>query len=147
MAVRSKLSDSRWATIPARRGASHYASWLALLVGGVAALTTYAGNLTFLNDSPISYFKPEDTDLMMENARKVLDSSDPAAKQSWSNPKTGASGLAQVRGQFKASDGAPCKRLRVMNKMQNLQSDATYTVCKYPDRGWIINTDAQPAGG
>jgi len=120
---------------------------LVLLVGCVTAVTAYAANMTFLNDSPIAHFRPEDVDRMMENARKVLDSSDPAARQSWSNPQTGASGLAQVRGQFKARDGAQCKRLRIMNKMRGLQSDATYTVCNYPDRGWIINTDAQPAGG
>jgi hypothetical protein len=104
-----------------------------------------AANLAFLKNSPAYYFQPEDTDLMMKNAHQVLDSSDPAAKQEWSNPKTGASGLAEVRGQFTATDGAPCKRLRVVNKVKTVESDATYTVCKYPKRGWVVNVDAQPA--
>jgi len=121
-------------------------SLVALLVGAASGVTAYAANLSFLNNSPLAYFQPEDVDHMMENARKVLDSSDPAAKQSWSNPKTGASGYAQAKGQFTASDGSPCKRLRIMNKVKNLQNDATYTVCKYPDRGWVVNTDARPAG-
>jgi hypothetical protein len=53
--------------------------------------------------------------------------------------------MAQVRGQFTATDGTPCKRLRIVNKAKGLESDATYTVCKYPDRGWVSNTDAAPA--
>ena len=122
-------------------------SLVALLVGAASGVTAYAANLSFLNNSPLAYFQPEDVDHMMENARKVLDSSDPAAKQSWSNPKTGASGFAQARGQFTASGGVPCKRLRVMNKARNLQSDSTYTLCKTADGGWVINTDARPAGG
>jgi hypothetical protein len=81
---------------------------------------------------------------MLKNARAVLDA-DSTARQGWSNPKTSASGFAQVRGQFTAADGAPCKQLRVENKFRNIESDATYTVCKYPDRGWVINADAQPA--
>lgn len=104
-----------------------------------------AANMEFLKKSPASYFKPQDTDLMKQNANQVLDSADPAARQEWSNPKTGASGLAEVRGQFTATDGVPCKRLRVVNKVKSLESDATYTVCKYPKRGWVVNDDAQPA--
>jgi hypothetical protein len=123
------------------------ARWLAALalLAGTATITAAAGNLSFLDSSPIAYFKPEDHDLMQQNAFKVLDATDAQAKQSWSNAKTGASGWAQVRGQFTATDGAPCKRLRVVNKARGLQSDATYTVCKHADRGWVINTDATPA--
>jgi len=104
-----------------------------------------AGNLDFLKKTPAYYFKPEDTELMQKNAYAVLDSAEPAARREWSNPKTGASGLAEVRGQFTATDGAPCKRLRVVNRVKSVESDATYTVCKYPERGWIVNVDAQPA--
>ena len=122
-------------------------AWLAALAlfAGGAVITAAAGNLSFLDSSPLAYFKPEDHDLMRENALKLLDGTDAQTKQSWSNAKTGASGWAQVRGQFTASDGAPCKRLRVVNKARGLESDATYTVCKYPERGWVINTDATPA--
>ena len=122
-------------------------AWLAALAlfAGGAVITASAGNLSFLENSPVSYFKPEDVELMRQNALKLLDTTNAQAKQSWSNAKTGASGWAQVRGQFTASDGAPCKRLRVVNKARGLESDATYTVCKYPDRGWVIHTDATPA--
>jgi hypothetical protein len=141
------ISDPHRATMEPRARSLRWAGFIAPLVGAVIAFSAQAGNLSFLNNSPISLFQPEDVQLMTQNANKVLDSSNPAAKESWSNPQTGASGFAQAKGQFTATDGAPCKRLRVMNKARNLQNDAIYTVCKYPDRGWVINTDARPAGG
>ena len=82
---------------------------------------------------------------MRQNALKVLDDPSANAKQSWSNSKTGASGFAQVRGQFTTSDGTLCKRLRILNEAQGLKGDAIYMVCKHPDRGWAINSDATPA--
>jgi hypothetical protein len=126
------------------RSLPRYLSGLALLAGCVMPLAAHAADLTFLAKSPVSYFKQDDVDLMMKNARAALDA-DSTARQGWSNPKSGASGFAQVRGQFTAADGTPCKQLRVENKIRNVESDATYTVCKYPDRGWVINADAQPA--
>jgi hypothetical protein len=117
----------------------------ALLVAGTALTTASGGNLSFLDKSPVSYFTPEDFDMMHQNSTQVLDAQGASAKQAWSNAKTGASGWAQVRGQFTASDGVPCKRLRVVNKARGLESDSTFTVCKYADRGWVLNPDAAPA--
>jgi hypothetical protein len=118
---------------------------LAALLGAASMITASAANLAFLDKSPISYFTPEDMELMRTNALKVLDAAGGAARQSWSNAKTGASGWAQVREQFTSSAGDPCKRLRVVNKAKGLASDATYTVCKHADRGWAMNADAEPA--
>jgi len=124
---------------------AHRLAALGLVAGCAAMGMASAGNLGFLDKSPISYFNADDTELMRQNALEVLDDPGGNAKQAWSNEKSGASGLAQVRGQFKATDGATCKRLRIMNKVKGLQSDATYTVCKYADRGWVMHTDATPA--
>ena len=124
---------------------SRYLSRLVLIAGCAMPFAAYAVDPMFLTNSPVSYFKQEDVDLMMKNAREVLDSSSPTAKQAWSNPKTGASGFAEVKGQFTATDGAPCKVLRVGNLFKKVSGEATYTVCKYKDRGWIVNVDAEPA--
>jgi len=124
---------------------AHCGAALALIAGCAAAITAYGSNLGFLGKSPISYFKADDMALMRQSALKVLDAAEPNAKESWSNAKTGASGLAEVRSQFTATDGATCKRLRIQNKAKGLESDATYTACKYPDRGWVLNSDAAPA--
>ena len=124
---------------------SRYLSRLVLIAGCAMPFAAYAVDPMFLTNSPVSYFKQEDVDLMMKNAREVLDSSSPTAKQAWSNPKTGASGFAEVKGQFTATDGAPCKELRLGNQFKKVSGEATYTVCKYKDRGWIVNVDAEPA--
>ena len=124
---------------------ANYPVVVGVLVSLMALVPAAASNLNFLGNSPLSYFKPEDMELMRQNALKVLDDSSPNAKQSWSNPSTGVSGLAQVRSQFKATDGATCKRLRIVNKAKGLESSATYTACNYPDRGWVLNTEATPA--
>ena len=124
------------------------ARWLAVpavFAGVSAVIPAAAGNLSFLADTPIAYFNSDDRALMRQSAMKVLDATDANSKQSWSNAKTGASGMAQVRGQFTASNGTPCKRLRLVNKIKGLESDATYTVCKSADGGWDFNADAVPA--
>ena len=120
-------------------------SVLALLAGCIAVTQAHAGNMSFLADTPLKYFSQADMDLMRENARKVLDAPGASARQSWASERSGVSGWAQVRSEFTATDGAPCKRLRVVNRAKGLESDATYTVCKTADRGWIFNADAAPA--
>jgi len=117
----------------------------ALIAGTMELVTASAGNLSFLADTPVAHFNSDDMTLMRENANKVLDATDANAQQSWSNPRTGASGMAQVREQFTAANGTACKRLRIANRVRGLESDATYTVCKSADRGWIFNADAAPA--
>jgi len=136
MTTRSRLN---------RASAAPGARLAVFLVACLAPWAPQAGNMSFLQDSPSAYFRGDDADLMMKNAHEALDSSEPSAKRSWSNPKTGASGFAQVTGQFTGSDGAPCKRLRIGNKAGGLQGEGTYTLCKYKDRGWVFHADAHPA--
>jgi hypothetical protein len=126
-----------------RRSVSSAVALLMLLACALIPLRASAVNLGFLGNSPISMFQPADVDLMRKNAQEVLDSAQPNAKQAWSNPKTGASGFAQVTGTFTMADGTPCKRLRIFNKAGGLENVGVYPVCKYTGRGWVINADAQ----
>ena len=119
--------------------------WLALVASPAAAPAAGVSGLGFLRNTPLAYFRQQDFDKMMASVREVLDSADPAAKRTWANPKTGASGSVESVGQFTATDGAPCKRLRVRDQIKSLEGVMQYTVCKYPDRGWILNADARPA--
>lgn len=128
-----------------RRGVSSGLGLMIVFVCALMPICATAVNLSFLGNSPVSFFQPEDVDLMKKNAQEVLDSAQPNAKQAWSNPKTGASGFAQVTGVFTTADGTQCKRLRVFNKAGGVEGVGTYPVCKYSDRGWVINADAQPA--
>lgn len=101
--------------------------------------------MNFLKSTPSAYFKGDDQALMKNNAREVLDSPEARATKEWDNPKTGSSGLAQVRSAFTATDGARCKRLRIVNRAGGVENDATYAVCKYEGKGWLLHPDAVPA--
>lgn len=102
-----------------------------------------AAGLGFLKNTAMGRFDQEDVDLMMKNAGQVLESTSPRASQTWSNPKTGNSGGAKVLTAFAEADGLQCKRLQISNKVKggNIEDQATYTVCKYPQRGWLVRGD------
>jgi hypothetical protein len=118
---------------------------LMVLACAMIPLRASAGNLSFLGNTPLNFLEPDDVALMKKNAIELLDSGKLNTKQSWSNPKTGATGFAQVTGQFTMADGTPCKRLRLFNKAGGMENVSTYPVCKYSGRGWRINADAQAA--
>jgi len=106
---------------------------------------TQAANLGFLNDSPMSYFDDEDIRLLREAALKVLENKSSRTKESWTNPATGHSGRVEGRGAFTAEGGLACRRLRLSNRAKGMEGQATYTVCKDAEKGWMINPAAQPA--
>jgi hypothetical protein len=108
------------------------------------SLTCSADNLRFMKSSPLAYFKGDDYALMQKNATATLDSTDEHAKHEWRNSETGSSGLAEVRSEFTNTDGVLCKRLRIVNRAGGMESDATYAVCKYEGRGWLLHPDAVP---
>jgi hypothetical protein len=119
---------------------------LPALLLSAATPIAFASGLGFLKDSPVSYFNEDDLELMRKNATAVLDAATSTAeKREWRNAKTGNSGNAQVTGRFTATDGAPCRKLRIENRASGLHGVSTYTVCKYEDRGWVLHADAQPA--
>lgn len=102
-----------------------------------------AAGLGFLKNTAMGHFDRTDVDLMMKNAGQVLESTSPHASQTWSNPKTGNSGGAKVLRAFAEADGLQCKRLQISNKVKggNIEDQATYIVCKYPHRGWLVRGD------
>jgi hypothetical protein len=118
---------------------------LLILACAMAATGAHSASMGFLKQSPLLYFKQDDIDRMTQNARTVLESPQPSAKEDWSNPKSGASGFAQVRSQFTTTDGTLCKRLLVGTAIHGLENEATYVLCKYPNRGWVMSSDAKPA--
>lgn len=108
------------------------------------AVGSNAGNYNFLQNSPLMSFTADDNKMFTENTRTVLESTSANAKSSWSNPKTGNSGEAEVKAQFTSTDGNLCKHLRVFNRSKTAQSEAFYTFCHYQGRGWLVNEDARP---
>lgn len=133
------MSSARLALVVARR--------IALLLAFALALPVAAGptGMSFLDNTVVMDFNKEDMDLMNSSISEVLDSEEKNAKREWSNPSTGSSGLVEVRGQFVATDGATCKRLRLVNKAKGRRREVGYPVCKYEGRGWLVHPEAVPA--
>jgi surface antigen len=125
---------------------------VALLMAGLSALVilaarpSLAGNLTFLKQAPVSYFNDEDMRMLKEAVHQVLDDSNVRASKSWSNPETGNYGKVEGRSAFKTAAGVSCKKLRVTNHASGVEGQATYTVCKDPERDWVVDPTAKPAG-
>ena len=117
---------------------------LAVVTALLVPLPLAAASLAFLQKTAVAYFQKDDVDLMMKNARAVLDSPDTKAERAWSNERTGASGLARVKGAFTATDGAQCKRFGVVNRVKGVEDEATYTVCRSDQGGWRLKADAVP---
>jgi surface antigen len=128
---------------------SRHGAWLML---GLAALMYFAvgpapaGNLTFLKQAPVSYFNDEDMRMLKEAVQQVLDDSNVKASKTWSNPATGNHGKVEGRSAFKTAAGVSCKRVRVTNHASGVDGQATYTVCKDPERDWVVDQNAKPAG-
>jgi hypothetical protein len=75
----------------------------ALLV--LLAVHASATNLSFLKDSPVSYFNERDVELMMAAADEALSDDSHNATREWKNEETGNFGRMEVLGAFNAGDG------------------------------------------
>jgi hypothetical protein len=103
-------------------------------------------NLSFLRDSPVSKFNDEDFKLLRAAAAQVLDGGVENASQDWKNAKSGNWGSVQVLRVFKASDGRDCRMVRVENHAKTLSSTSDMSVCRHPQRGWLLDAEARPPG-
>jgi len=128
-------------------GSSHALRTFLSVCALVATSDSMAAGMDFLSGLPAAYFTQEDRDIMAKNVKEILDSDDPRATREWANPKTGNSGTLKMRSHFTATDGAPCKRVWVESlvKAGSVKNAATYTMCKYEGRGWLVHPDAEPA--
>src|SRR5262245_3652735 len=103
-----------------------------------------AAGLMFLRESPLSRFTEKDFEILRNAAGVVLNSSEPGAAQDWSNDASGNSGRITALSQFTATDGRPCKRLKLDARSPEFDGSWTYTVCRSADGDWKIDSTAQP---
>jgi surface antigen len=100
--------------------------------------------LGFLHDAPVGYFTSEDFALMQTATSSVLSSTDRGATKTWQNPATGNSGSITLLASFTSTEGRDCKRLRVENHTTEISGSSTVKVCRFPDGGWLIDSNAKP---
>lgn len=107
-----------------------------LLIGALitfAAAPALAQKL-FLKDSPVSRMNSEDTALLVRNYTQALDSLPDGHTNTWTNPKTGASGTATPLNTTK-QQGMTCRLIEITNQAGGQSGRSEWTFCKTKD-GW-----------
>ena len=100
--------------------------------------------LGFLHDAPVGHFTAEDFAMMQTATATLLNSTDRGATKTWRNPATGNSGSITLLASFTSTEGRDCKRLRVENDTPEISGASTVKVCRFPDGGWLIDSNAKP---
>ena len=125
-----------------RRG-SIVLSAIAVLALG-AATAAAQGNMGFLKDTPLAYFKGDDAKLMRAAAAEVLKSAKDGTRKDWENPATGNRGAITLLTQFPAADGRPCAQVRVESRAGGMENASTMSVCKSADGIWKLASVKPP---
>ena len=106
-----------------------------------------AGNLGFLENSPMANLDAEDTRLLKDAASTLLSTGAAGATRKWENPKSGDGGLVTVERIFSSSEGFACKTLRFENHAGGWQGKYTAPVCEIKPGDWKIHAEAKPVAG
>lgn len=113
----------------------------------LASLAVAASDFGFvIEHMPLAHFDETDKAMMLEAARKVLESDEIAKPLKWSNSDTGNSGQLEVLNAFESTHGRSCKTLRIENRAGAMQNKSFYPVCRDSDGTWKIDSAAKPAG-
>ena len=106
---------------------------LSCLLPGVSA----AGAWTWMEQSPVSHFTPEDKQIMRTTARDALDNAKDGTKIGWENPETGHSGSVKPINTTER-DGLTCRKTRFFNSAEGLTAIQIHRLCRQKDGTWKI---------
>ncbi len=116
---------------------------LVLAMASSATARQRGGYMSWLAETPVSKFNDEDKKMLHDAAEAVV-SGEAGNSRSWENPKTGNHGMLTLLASFNGSDGRPCHQVRVQNHAKGLSGDQKVTICKDPERGWLLDTQEPP---
>jgi len=91
----------------------------------------------WLAQSPVSYFTPEDKQIMRKTAVDALEKGKDGNEITWKNPVTGHSGSVMPISKIKRDDLA-CRNTRFTNNAEGLTSIQIHLLCKQADGTWKI---------
>ena len=97
-----------------------------------------AGAWSWMGESPVSHFTPEDKQIMRKTARDALDNGADGIKIGWENPETGHSGSVKPISTSK-KDGQTCRKTRFFNSAEGLTAIQIHRLCKQKDGTWKID--------
>jgi surface antigen len=101
-----------------------------------ASQCIFASNLGFLSYSPITFFRGNDEQMMMNNVTETLNTKADGVKSSWKNPQTGTWGFA-IADKTIMRNGVTCRTLTVFNDARQVTGEARYQLCKLNGK-WVI---------
>lgn len=96
-----------------------------------------AQNWRFLKDAPIAYFTPKDSELFKANLRDALENGKDGERRSWSNPASGAAGIATLEETLRRGDNV-CRRVRLDNSAKGHGGFTRKTFCKRTGKDWQV---------
>ena len=107
-----------------------------LLVSTAPAL--FAGNESFLKDTPLAALNDEDRELQRQAAFAVLDAENAMSSKEWKNPQTGAWGEIRGLGNYRSEDGLHCRKIKIFTEAESMKYESTFPVCKTPAGEWMF---------
>jgi hypothetical protein len=108
----------------------------ALLVSTAPSL--FAGNLTFLSDTPLAALNDKDRELQRQAAFAVLDAENSLASKEWKNSQSGAWGEIRGLGNYRSDDGLHCRKIKIFTEAEHMKYESTFPVCKTSAGEWMF---------
>ena len=133
MQLTKSMKSHRWPT-PLELTRTLALSALLLAAGLAPSLIqgVYAFNTQFLDDAPISRFKQQDVDLMLEAIYDALDNAGNGEEVKWENPKSGIHGTVTPLNQI-THEGMACREVDLRNFAGDFRGQAVHLMCKVGD--------------
>lgn len=108
----------------------------AALIAASLSSQVFAINELFLARGPLGHLKKDDVAIARAEIAKALDSGADGQTQTWSNPKTKASGTVKPTKTF-TKDGMRCRATEFTTSAGGERGASTWNLCKTKD-GWKV---------
>ncbi|HKO68189.1 MAG TPA: RT0821/Lpp0805 family surface protein [Burkholderiaceae bacterium] len=108
----------------------------AALITALFSSQTFAANALFAARGPLGNLKKDDVEIARAAIRTALDSGPDGQAQTWSNPKTKASGTVKPTKTF-SKDGMRCRTADFSTSAGGERGASTWNLCKTKE-GWKV---------
>lgn len=104
----------------------------------VLSVSSFASNLRFLKDSPVSFYSKQETNLMEDNVYKALDELADGEQHNWQSPDSNSKGSISIEKTY-TEDGKKCREAKLMNSAKGQVGNTKFKFCKDKDSWKIVN--------
>jgi surface antigen len=108
----------------------------AALIAASSSSEAFAVNELFLARGPLGHLKKDDVTIARAEITKALETGQDGQTQTWSNPKTKASGTVKPTKTF-TKDGMRCRAAEFTTSAGGERGASTWTLCNTKE-GWKV---------